>query len=151
MSKSLTSVDIQKIKSLNTQLTSAEEKIYNLSKVQNQVALRKLLESEMHISDYKLEVNISLYTNQSELVFWSEDIKPHFLNDIPCNINDKKNHNVSSTIINNSELNSQQHCWLMHRLYDDFSVDWVDILLINHILFDVNIHYQYSIDLDLLQ
>ena len=149
MTKMLTSFDIQKIKYLNTKLTSVEEKIYNLSKLQNQVALKKLLENEEHISDYKLEVNISLYTNNAELVFWSEDFKPHFLNDSQCNINDKKNHNISSAIIKNNELNSQNHCWLMHRLYDDFSIDWADIVLINKIYFDINTCYQYSIDINL--
>lgn len=149
MAKSFTPVDIQKIKSLNTQLTAVEEKIYNLAKTHNQAALRKLLESEMHITDYELEVDISLYTNQTELVFWNEYMKPHFLNDRHCNINDKENHNVSSAIIKNSELNAQKHCWLMHRLYDDFSIDWADILLIDNIWFDINIRHQYSIDINL--
>jgi len=63
-------------------------------------------------------------------------MKPHFLNDRPCNINDKENHNVSSATIKNSALNSQKHCWLMHRLYDDFSIDWADIVRINNIWFD---------------
>lgn len=147
----LSSFDVQQIAKLNDQLRIIEEKIYNLAKVQNQIALKMLINKENAITDYELEAEIHFFTNDEEaIVSWEEYLKPHFLEDIHCcNLNDQQDHNVSSSIIAHNELNSQKHCWLMHRLYDDFQVDWNDILLIKNVWFDINVKYQYIIAIDL--
>ena len=117
----LSSFEVQQIAKFNQQLRIIEEKIYNLAKVQNQLALKMLINKENAITDYELEVDINFYTEDEEaIVSWDEYLKPHFLEDIHCcSINDKEDHNVSSSIITHHELNNQKHCWLMHRLYDD--------------------------------
>ena len=150
--KELSSFHVQQIAKLNEQLCVIEEKIYTLAKVQNQTALKMLINKENAITDYELGVEISFFINDNEeaIVSWEEYLKPHFLEDIPCcNINDQENHNVSSSFIMNHELNAQKHCWLMHRLYDDFHIDWSDILLIKNVCFDINVKYQYIIAIDL--
>ena len=145
----LNSLEIKKLQHFNDKLTLIEEKIYNLALEQNQIALKRILNNDDDITDYELEIDIIFYINEKEIVSWNEYMKHRFLDDSHCNINDKENHNVSSSVIKSSELNSQQHCWLMHRLYDDFFIDWDDILCIDTISFDINVCYQYSIDLNL--
>ncbi|MEA2091328.1 MAG: hypothetical protein U9O83_03055 [Campylobacterota bacterium] len=149
MAKELTLVDVQKVEALNKQLIAIEEKIYNLAKIQNQVALKKLLEKE--ITDYELEVHISFYTDLDDdsVASWDEHMKVHFLYDIHHNINDKEDHIIPQSIMKSKELNFQKCCWLTYKLYIDYEFEWIDLLRINNILFDINISYQYQIDINL--
>ena len=149
MIKKLSPVDVQKIEQLNIQLTAMEERIYLLLYKENNVALKKMCQKIDTITDYELELNISFYKDEDveELVSWSERMKSHFLHDGNCNINDKENHNVTSAIINDRILNEQKHCWLLHSLYDDCNVPWEDILRINCVWFDVNVSYQYEMEI----
>lgn len=142
-------IDLKKIQVLNDKLERAEERIYNLAKAQNQIVIKKILEKEQGIIDYELEIELFFYINEEELISFNEYIKPHFLKDTPCNINDKKNHNVTRGIYDNPELNSQKHCWLMHSLYDDYYVPWEDICKITLLSFDINIRYQYEVLIDM--
>ncbi len=146
----LTETDIKKIEQLNIELSSIEEKIYHLAKLQNQIALKKILEKENNITDYELEVNIFFSTDRDgKIVTWNEQMKAHFLLDIYHNINDKKNYAVPKVIINSKELKFEKCCWLMYKLYIDCDLKWIDMLLISNILFDINISYQYQININL--
>lgn len=150
--RKFTSLEIKKIEKLNTQLSLVEENMYRQSKLQNQIALKSLLEKEDDIIDYELEIDISIFTSDNDeepIISWSEYIKQHFLNDNHSNINDKENHNVTSCCWENKALNNQKHCWILHSLYDDYNVSWDNILKINNIWFDVNIRLQYSMDIRL--
>ena len=94
-------------------INAFENKIYNLAKKQNQIALKKLLECEDEINDYKLEVKIYFYINENKIYTYGKDLKPCFLNDIDCG---------SLLFIDNiSEITS--------------------------IEFDINISYQYKINI----
>ena len=139
--------DVQKIERLNRQLTRMEEKIYHLANLENLNALKKLHQNDENITDYELEVELSFYVDDDELASWKEMMKSHFIYDRHCNINDKGNHNVTSATINNRTLNEQKHCWLLHSLYDDCGVLWEDILHINCVCFDVNVSYQYKMEI----
>lgn len=144
--------DIKKLAKLNEQLALVEVDIYNRAKEQSEIAIKKLLEKENAIYDYELEIYISFYYphHQGEpFLYWNECTKGHFLNDRHWQIDDKENHNVTSGRWKNKELSAQQHCWLLHRLYDDFNIPWDDILNIENVSFDVKICYQYERDIKL--
>jgi len=149
--KKLTPIDIKKLEKLNIKFSLIEEKIYNLSKLQNQIALKKILEKENNITDYELEVNLSFYTDRDdeEIVSWNEQMKVHFLYDIHHNLNDNENHIIPEAIIQSKELYFEKCCWFMYKLYIESELEWVNILQITNICFDINIRYQYQIDLNL--
>ena len=141
-------MNYKRLENLNNRLTSLEKNIYNRAKEQNQVALKKLLDREDGIYDYEIEVEISFYIQEDELISWHEMCKAYFLDDTHhWNINDKKNHNTASCCWKHTELNAQNHCWLLHRLYDDFGISWNDIVKIETICFDVDVRYQYKDEL----
>ena len=143
------SMNYKEIENLNNRLTRLEENIYNRSKEQNQVALKKLLDGEDGIYDYELEVDIGFFIQEDELISWREMCKAYFLDDTRhWNINDTKNHNTTSCCWQHKELNTQKHCWLLHRLYDDFGISWSDIVKIETICFDINVLYQYKDELN---
>jgi len=142
---------LKEIEKLNKMLVALEESIYNRLKEYNQLALKILLEKENGIYNYELEVNIAFYHEKSEeeIISWSEKISnTHFLDETKrhCNINDKKNHNVTSCYWQQKALNSQNHCWILHQLYDDFQISWSDIVKIDTICFDIHVRYQYMIN-----
>ena len=139
-------MDYKEIENLNTRLTSLEENIYNRTKEQNQVALKNLLDGENGIYDYEIEVELGFFIQEDELISWRERMcKSYFLEDTRYwNINDKNNHNTTSCCWKHKELNEQKHCWLLHRLYDDFRISWKDIVKIETICFDINVLYQYK-------
>ena len=139
-------MNYKEIEHLNNRLIILEENIYNRTKEQNQVVLKKLLDGKNGIYDYEIEVEICFYIQEEELISWYEKMcKAYFLDDIrQWNINDKKEHNTTSFCWKNNELNEQKHCWLLHRLYDDFGISWKDIIKIETICFDINVCYQYK-------
>ncbi|MEA2017396.1 MAG: hypothetical protein U9N59_03015 [Campylobacterota bacterium] len=94
-------------------INQIENRIYTLAKKQNQLALKKLLENEDGIVDYKLVVKIYFYTNENKIHSHIEDLKPCFLNDINCG--------------------------------SLFKID--NISEITNIDFDINISYQYKINI----
>ena len=145
----LTPTEIKKLEKLNIEFSLIEEKIYNLAKLQNQIALKKILEKENNITDYELEVNISFYTNKDndEIASWDEEMKIHFLYDIHHNINDKENHTIPEAVIKSKELNFETCCWLMYKLYIECELEWIDMLQITNTCFIINISYQYEIDI----
>jgi len=138
--------DKVKIFHLNQQLSLVEEEISLLAQEQDKIAQEKLGSNKAMV-DYELQVNIFIYASHEEenLVSWSEYFKN--IDKRHNNINDKENHNVTSCCWKDSELNSQQHCWILHRLYDDFDISWKDIINVTKISFDIEISYQYSMDI----
>jgi hypothetical protein len=150
----LTDKEIEKIDRLNNRLIAIEEEIYLLAKIENDRARKKVVESaDPNMYDYELMVNLMFintkekdeYEDPKEIYSWDEPVYfKSFEEGDPFGINDKQCHNVSSAFIKNRALNTQKHCWLLHRLYDDFFVSWKDILSINNIYFDINLSYQYE-------
>ncbi len=75
--------------------------------------------------------------------------KAYFLEDTRYwNINDKSNHNTTSCCWKHKELHEQKYCWLLYRLYDDFGINWKDIVKIKTICFDIDVSYQYKDELN---
>ena len=155
MKKKLSTLDVQKIDELNNKLIAIEERIYNLAKKEYQIAekefrRRKKIED---IIDYELDVKITFdvqddfFEDTKDLVSWQEFFKYSFNAGRTPHINDKQCHNVSGSLIKNRALNIQKHCWLLHRLYDDFYVSWDDILRIETMWINVAVRYQYEIEL----
>lgn len=140
----LTDKKIKNIEKLNKKLVKIEKKIFDLVYIQNAITQKKLLGKEDDITDFELQVDIVMYSDEKEIANWTEYFKSSFLHKRIHQINDGKDHNVTSCCWKNIELNAQHHCWLLHSLYDDQLVEWNDILKINLVWFDINIRYQYS-------
>lgn len=139
---------IKQIEKLNQFLQKVEEKAYNLAKIENQRALEKLQNKENNIEDYELEIQFMFFTKDKddgvELLTMKESIKHHFNKNCEINLNDKENHNVTKFLINSKDLNEQKHCWLLHRLYNEYFISWNRILDINGVYFDINLRLQYD-------
>ncbi len=158
MKKEWSTEDVQKIDELNNKLIVIEEKIYNLAEVEYLRAEKLLHENpDEDIIDYELEVELVFTTSQEqdeygddlEFINWNEPVYFKSFNEgDPFGINDKRCHNVTTSIIDNKALNRQKHCWLLHRLYDDFDVSWDDILRIDGLYFDIKVSYQYVVNLE---
>jgi len=148
--KKVTPTDIKKLEKLNIRLGLIEEKIYNLAKLQNQIALKKILEKENNITDYELEVNLSFLTGRDddEIVSWDEQMKVHFLYDIHHNLNDRENHIIPEVVMKSKELHFEKCCWFMYKLYIECELEWIDMLQITSVWFDINISYQYQMDIN---
>ncbi|MDF1882613.1 hypothetical protein JHD49_01515 [Sulfurimonas sp. SAG-AH-194-C21] len=142
----LSQIEVGKIEKLNAILVKHEEDIYTLAKREHDI-----LKTKTGLVDYELNVDISFYKEEGEnpLVSWEENMKQRFTTGSLSPISNKKNHNVTSTCWKQNDLNSQHHCWLLHRLYDDFFIPWAEILEIKHIWYDIQITYQYTCDIDL--
>ena len=147
--------EIKLVDKLNNRLKEIEKDIYDICFEQNEIALKKLTEKENNILDYELEVNFYIYGdtpfksyyNEDEklLAFCTENVKRISKKEKWWGINDNKCHNTTSVFQQDQELNSQKHCWLLHTLYDHFSLlDWDNILNIENIDFDVRTQYDYS-------
>ena len=147
--------EVQKIDELNNKLIAIEEEIYILAEVEYKRTKQKLQENAYKgMFDHELELELLFYTTQEEDEYG--DPKEIFTWDYECihfksfeegepfGINDKQCHNVTSSLIDNKSLNRQKHCWLLHRLYDDFNVSWENILLIDGMYFDIKVSYQYE-------
>jgi len=144
--KKLTKNVIEQLNIFNTQLVQLENKIYKIAQKKAKIVLKELLEKENEIVDFELELVIHYYKNkddEDELVSHKELLKQDFLSNRRSYIADGMNHNVCS-IYNISELTKQHHCWLLHTLYDDYFIDFDDILNIGYIWFDIQVIYQYD-------
>ena len=155
MKRTLTDKEVQKIDDLNNKLITVEEDIYHLAKIENERAKKILLENkDKDMYDYEMHIELFFYTSQEEDEYgdpkeiYSWDHEPVYFKTFeegkPFGINDKHCHNVSGSMIKNKVLNKQKHCWLLHRLYDDFPVSWKDILLIDGMDFEINVRFQYE-------
>jgi len=136
-------VDVEKIKKLNQNLIEIERKILHLAIEEDGLALKKINNKSNGITDYELSVSISFYQGENEVIDWEESLKGCSVNK-STNFADAKNHNTTSCCWENTTLNEQHHCWVLHRLYDDFQITWKDILTIDCVWFDVYVQYQYK-------
>ena len=110
---------------LNKKLISIEKEIDELVKKE-----KEFLKSK-NLTDYEIYVDIGFFIGDYEIVSFKESVK-YF-----SNFNDNQNHNTS-------KFTNQHHCWLLHRLYDDFLISWEDILKIDYVWFDVVVKNQYK-------
>ena len=144
MKNKFTKKELSKIKKFNSLLKSIEKKIFIEAIEQNKLAVKKLSNKTNNLYDYALEVNLQFYTHNKEILSFIEYVKSTTIDKLDTNINDSINHNIGSCCWKNKKLNSQNHCWLLHRLYDDFHIKWKNILKIYAVLFDINMSYQYK-------
>ena len=139
---------VPKIELLNKILTEIEGKINYKAKKLDAIAQKKLLDKDDEIYDYEIEIEIAIYSYEhtdDPCVFWIETCKNISSGDkTGWYINDGQNHNVTSCCWKNKELHKQKHCWILHKLYDDFNISWKSILNITAIDYDIRIDYQYT-------
>lgn len=135
---------VKHIGKLNTKLKKTEKRVYKLAKKEHQRVLKKVLEKEDGITDYELYVNIFFYCGEEEITNYEEYFKPNFLLDRKSHFNDNQNHNVTKSIHSHPLLNAQNHCWLLHHLYDDAILSWQQILSIDKMIIDIDVSYQYD-------
>ena len=135
---------IPTLEKLNQKLTKIEAKIYDLAKYKFQSTQKRRDE----LTDFEIDIEITLYSGDKEILILQESLKNHFNGQCKTNLNDGENHNVTSSIITNEALNTQQHCWLLHRLYDDYNISWKRILTIDSAWFNLIEHVQCFAKLD---
>lgn len=135
---------VKQLGKLNTKLQKIEKRVYGLAKKEHQRVLKKVLEKKDCIVDYELYINIFFYYDEEEIATYEEYFKPNFLLDKTSNFNDNQNHNVTKGIHYHPLLNAQNHCWLLHHLYDDAMLSWQQILSIDKIAIDIDVSYQYD-------
>ena len=136
-------IDISKIKKVNQNLIGIEKKILCLAIEEENLALKKMKNHSHMITDYELSVSISFYQEEDEVIEWKESLKGCTINKV-SNFSNTENHNTTSCCWKNAALNEQHHCWMLHRLYDDFQIAWKDILAIDCVWFDICVRYQYK-------
>ncbi len=144
MKKTLSDLEVRKIGELNQQLIILEEEIYNLAEQEYKTVKNRISQPESTITDFELDVEILFLKGDDEVLVLNEYMNTAFEGKKLTQINDKQCHNVSGSMIENKVLNTQKHCWLLHRLYDDYFIDWDVILQIDCVWFDIIIHYQYK-------
>ena len=135
---------IPALEKLNQKLTKIEAKIYDLAKYKFQSTQKRRDE----LTDFEIDIEITLYSGDKEILILQESLKNHFNGQCKTNLNDGENHNVTSSIITNEALNTQQHCWLLHRLYDDYNISWKRILTIDRVWFDIIERVQCIVKMD---
>lgn len=135
---------VKQIANLNSKLKKIEKRVYELAKKEHQRVLKRVLEKEDGIVDYELHVEIVFYFKEEEIATYEEYMKPNFLLDRKSNLDDKQNHNVTSTLYPHPLLNAQKHCWLLHHLYDDVLLSWEQITNIDYLAIDIQVSYQYE-------
>jgi len=149
--KQLNQEEINSLDTLNNKLKNMEEKIYRVVLQENQKALEKIEKKEHNIIGYEIEVEFFIYENsESEeklLVHWKENLKSLFVKEDKWGLNDNRCHNTTSIFQKNELLNRQKHCYLLHNLYDHYSLNWDDIFKIDRIYFDLQIQYEYLINI----
>jgi len=158
MKRKFSDKDAKKINDLNEKLIVIEKKIFDLAKIEHKRLKKLCKKSKKHTMDeFDIQVELSFCTTKEkdehgdylEFLSWSEGIyfDSFKKGNKPFGINDKQCHNVSGSLIENKVLNSQKHCWLLHRLYDDFFVSWKNILRIDIVYFDIKITHGYIVKL----
>ena len=135
---------IPALEKLNQKLTKIEAKIYDLAEYKFQSTQKRRDE----LTDFEIDVEITLYSGEKEILILQESLKNHFNGQCKTNLNDGENHNVTSAMITNEALNNQQHCWLLPRLYDDYNISWKRILTIDSVWFEIIEHTQCFAELD---
>lgn len=142
----LSKKQIEQLAILNSKLSDLEQRIFHLAIQYNQEVEEKLKKGIIDIDEYEIDSNICFCVAGHELVSWNEDMKfalKRFKNQDYWGIADGKDHNTA----HENHLRSQKHCWFLHRLYDDFFLNWYKICQIDNIWFDIVIWYQYNLDL----
>ena len=127
---------IPTLEKLNQKLTKIEAKIYDFAEYKFQSTQKRRDE----FTDFEIDIEITLYSGDKEILILQESLKNHFNGHRKTNLNDGENHNVTSAMITNEALNTQQHCWLFHRLYDDYNISWKRILTIDNVWFEIIEH-----------
>ena len=143
--------EVKQIAELNEKMLHVQKKIYTHCKQEYERIKGAEPYTHGDLHNFSFEVQLQVYINNFELVAWSENIRCHFNENDEFSLQnrisplfDDEDHNVSSAICKNVELNAQKHCWIMHRLYDDYFVDWSVIVMITDIHFDILTTLQYS-------
>ena len=135
---------IPALEKLNQKLTKIEAKIYDLAEYKFQSTQKRRDE----LTDFEIDIEITFYAGDKEILILQESLKNHFNGQCKTNLNDGENHNVTSAMITNEALNTQQHCWLFHRLYDDYNISWKRILTIDRVWFDIIERVQCIVKMD---
>ena len=135
---------IPALEKLNQKLTKIEAKIYDFAEYKFQSTQKRRDE----LTDFEIDIEITFYSGDKEILILQESLKSHFNVHRKTNLNDGENHNVTSAMIINEVLNTQQHCWLLHRLYDDYNISWKMILAIDNVWFDIIERVQCIVKMD---
>ncbi|MGE4455990.1 MAG: hypothetical protein AB7E13_03525 [Arcobacteraceae bacterium] len=130
-------------------LIELNKKLFNLEKLVKVQVVNTILDIKniLHcntskIVDYEMELEISFYNSQEEVLAIYRD----WISNINLNcwqVADGKNHNDFFTSTNH-EMSGQKQCWLFHSLYDHLNLTIEQILTIEDIWWDINVSYQYG-------
>jgi len=146
----MTNDQAKAIEIFNSKLATIEASIKQRGLEENQRAINKILTHEHNISDYELDVEISIHSKSKDPICRCyKDLKPlYLLDDVEeynCNIDYKVNYNSTLNRYHNTTiLNNQKHCWLLYSLYHDMGVSFENILNIEYICFNIKVKYQYE-------
>lgn len=154
--KQLNKYEIQKLNKLNQQFIDIEQTIYHVAYKKMQAAELELSKKENNITGYETEVTYYFYAsseNDNEdisdepLAEFEDHLNLEVMENDWWGLNDKKCHNTTSIFQKDEDLNTQKHCWLLHSLYDHYSLDWDHIFKIKHIFFVVKVQYEYAVNI----
>ncbi|WP_373072190.1 hypothetical protein [Sulfurimonas sp.] len=153
--KQLNKHEIQKLNTLNQQFIDIEQTIYDVAYERIQATELELSKNENNIIDYETEVVYYFYAcaendediSDEPLAEFEAHLNLEVMKNDWCGLNDKKCHNTTSVYQKDEDLNTQKHCWLLHSLYDNYSLDWDDIFKIKRIFFDVKVQYEYAVNI----
>ena len=157
MKDKFSALEVQKIDELNNKLIATEERIFHLAEKEYIRVKKMLKDPKQNMYGYYLQVVLAFSTSEEqdeygddfEFISWEESVYfKSFEEGNPAGINDKQCHNVTRGLIDNKAINTQKHCWLLHRLYDDFYVGWKNILRIDRMYFEIKVKYQYEVNLE---
>ena len=135
-----TEVCTKKLSKLDQNLCLIQQKILNIAKKENDLALEKLLSSNGEIFDYEIELHIAFYIDCDELISWNEDMLVQLKNDT------KQYQSIQTQDTDDSDL--EQYSWFLRKLYYACSMDWKKIINISTVGFDIEVKYQYFIEID---
>lgn len=147
---------MQRLGIFNDKLKLLEGKIYNLALEQNQIALQKVLDKENDTYDYNIDITYYVHGNEYMwfeddddhlLATWTDRIKALMMKENCSGINDGFSHNITSIWQKDKELNLQKHCWILHSIYEPFSLDWDDIFMIDKIYYIIDIRYDCLVNI----
>ena len=157
MKRKFSALEVQKVDELNSKLIAIEERIFHLAEEEYLRVEKMLNDTDQKMDDYDLQVLLAFSTSEEqdeygddlEFIHWEESVYfESFEEGESFGINDKQCHNVTRGLIDNEALNAQKHCWLLHRLYDDYFVRWEDILRIDRMYFEIKVGYEYEVNLE---
>ena len=138
----LTPHEITALDQLNQRLATTEKWILDLADRFEE----ETLALEPH--DWEMELTYEFTTGSESKACWFTSLK-HTLEerrnpslDHYWGLADENDHNVSRSFA--PELVEQKHCYLMHQLYDDFCLDWDDILSLEWVWLDFELRAQFD-------